>query len=344
MEDQYDIPLDQAVSNKIVNLNAITPRVPKFKSRNKGPDDQAHLPMVKMDHSNIYKENDILEEGLVEHIYNLNRDEKRQLAETGEQLEEIRKQVEVITKLQEAVNSRAPGESADLLANTRVIRHGSIGEDHKGNKSQQRIEAEREKYSAKNLFNVRRSKTVLGFETLPHPKKFFTPPIVESEITEEVADHVTVVSDDKSVFIPELKPPPRAKSAKGYLKPTSSSMSGLRPITADVGYTREVDPNDILPPRAKTAVIRSRSRRELEILSRVAPRDDEIIMTFENRRRNMEILGERRRKSHLLELRNQNMELQVKVHNFLRDLERFNKTRQTKTVVKRMEYPRILFP
>ncbi|CAL1538042.1 unnamed protein product [Lymnaea stagnalis] len=314
-----------------------------FKSRNSTAPETSIQSMVKMDHSTIYKENVVLEEGLAEQIGHLKRDERRLLAETGEQLEEIRKQMQVISRLQEAVNSRNPADSTDFLSSTRASRYGNdrqeYGDHGKGNRSQMRIEAEREKFSSKNLFNVRRAKSALGFETLPQ-KKFFQPPVVDMEPFDVFVPDTTESIDEAPASLPEQKPPPRAKSAKGYLKPTSSSQSGMRPVTA--GYVRESKPDDLLPPRAQTAVIRCRSRRELELLSRVAPKEDEIINTFENRKRNMTIISEKRRRSQLLQLRSEREILESKVSDFLMDLERFNRNHQAIKLIKRKDTQGVL--
>ncbi|GFR67450.1 hypothetical protein ElyMa_001997600 [Elysia marginata] len=144
-------------------------------------------PSIKLDYSDTYRENEALDGDLEEHLDGLKRMEKRQLLEKGEQLKEIRKQVEVITRLQEAVNSRKPGASAGMVvsrssrpsiqygrSNSRRMSRPALMEEKteaavpdvdfatlaQATRTQMRIAAEREKY--KNLFNVRRPKTALG--------------------------------------------------------------------------------------------------------------------------------------------------------------------------------------
>lgn len=247
------------------------------------------------------------------------------MAEAGEQLEEIRKQVEVITRLQEAVRNRNPGESVEMLANTRATRYGiDFAELAKASRSQTKLDLEREKFSSKNLFNVRRARSEVGFESLP-AKKFFHPPVIEVEAAYVVQSDLTEADDETKPTLPEPTPE-RAKSSKGYLKPTASSQIGVRPATS--GHFMNTKPDDLLPPRAQTAVYRSRSRRELELLSRVSPQEDEMTFTFDNRRRNLEVLGERRRRSRLEKLRVESSCLQGKVNEFITDIERFNR-RQT---------------
>ncbi|XP_059150183.1 uncharacterized protein LOC131937023 isoform X2 [Physella acuta] len=301
------------------------------RSRGKMAPEHSQKSLLKMDHSNIYKENVVLEEGLMEHIGNIKRDERRIMAEAGEQLEEIRKQVEVITKLQEAVRNRNPGESVDMLTNTRATRYGiDFAELAKTSRSQTKLDLEREKFSSKNLFNVRRARSEVGFESLP-VKKFFHPPVIEVETAPSV---VAEADDETKPALPEPTPE-RVKSSKGYLKPTASSQIGVRPATS--GHFMNSKPDDLLPPRAQTAVYRSRSRRELELLSRVSPQEDDTLLTFDNRRRTMEVLGERRRRSRLEKLRVESSCLQGKVNEFITDIERFNQRQTVKNSLQRRD-------
>ena len=371
--------------------------------------------------------------------------EKRQLLEKGEELKEIRKQVEVITRLQEAVNARKPGQSAGMVASRSSrgsIQYGrsnsrrmsrpnltNLTEEKsdtapvpdvdyatlaQATRTQMRIAAEREKYSAKNLFNVRRPKTALGNYSLidkpsvPQTRLFAGPGVTatngdDKDFTDsnnnvggnDFSDRP--MSSSKNDGSSNNRPSSattrhlqnglrnnyeneniesdvlfrktgihqtrhkRTTSAKGYLRPTTASRGGgplnangnnndnvssaakntidnsgrrpSRPKTA-VGFVtfEEEKPDDLLPPRAKSAVMRSRSRRELELLCRAMdPEVEEAAATaaamLSGDSKEWEMVNERRRRRKLKQLQQEGQELDVRVQRFLSDIDGFNKKR-----------------
>ncbi|CAG5135717.1 unnamed protein product [Candidula unifasciata] len=254
MPGREKIEMAPRAMSKIENLNAIVPRTVKLKPKGRiTPDIRVHS-VMNADYSSIYKENVILEENLEDRLSYIKKNERRALEEKGEELDEMRRQMDVISKLQEAVNSRNPADSLDVLSANKAVRWLN---DNKKSRAQLKIEAEREKFSSRNLFNVRRFHT--GFDFL-HRRKLVPPSAMQ--VASDNKDEGNV--DD--LLKTESPKPERPPQTKGYLKQTFSSTSGLRPMTATITYQREQKEDDILPLRSKSAVLRSRSRRQLELL------------------------------------------------------------------------------
>lgn len=238
------------------------------------------------------------------------------MEEKGEELDEMRRQMEVITKLQEAVNSRNTTDTLDALSAAKSVRFGQQWlNENKKSRAQLKIEAEREKFSSKHMFNVRRFNT--GFDFL-QSRKFIPPSPMQ------IPSDTEKESSDDEVLKNETPKPQKPPQTKGYLKQTFSSTSGLRPMTATVTYQREQKEDDILPPRSKSAVLRSRSRRQLELLCRVTPKEDELEMTADFQI-DWRVVNERRRRQKLQKLQAENEELNNKISHFLMGVDEFNK-------------------
>ena len=364
--------------------------------------------------------------------------------------------MEVITRLQEAVNSRKPGQSAGIVMSRpsrasiqygrasiqhgrASIQHGRASIQHgrsssrrssrpnlveenseaaapdvdfavmaQATRTQMRIAAEREKYSAKNLFNVRRPKTALGTynpmdkPTVPQTRLFAgTAVTTNGDFTDSSNEHGHSRNVDEnnsfsnrplsasrnsgssnsrpatgtnghlqnghgSGFDNENKESDnvffhktgthqsqhvRKTSTKGYLRPTTASRGGghlnmnsdningvnnnrnrpARPKTA-VGFVthEEEKPDDLLPPRAKSAAMRSRSRRQLELLCRAMdPEVEEAAAAaaaiVSGDAKEWEMVNEKRRRRKLKILRQESQELDARVQRFLADIDGFNK-------------------
>ncbi|GFO33360.1 hypothetical protein PoB_005986500 [Plakobranchus ocellatus] len=420
----------------VLGIMAIKKRnfLQRSKSGIKTGSENSLQPSIKLDYSDTYRENDALEGNLEEHLDGLKRMEKRQLLEKGEQLKEIRKQVEVITRLQEAVNSRKPGQSAGLVSsrssrasiqygrsNSRRKSRANMADDiqdvsipdvdfvalSQATKSQMRVAAEREKYSAKNLFNVRRPKTALGNYSANEKHsasqvRFFAGPsnndisnlTSDNGRSERAEDKDTSLIDahknsagfkqrpasatnihlhnglsadgenenkNNDIFFHKTNSHEREAQkkmhTKGYLRPTTASRGGgplnansdhntlagnnditarpVRPKTA-VGFAHhhEDEVDDLLPPRPKSAVMRSRSRRQLELLCRaMEPEVEEAAAAaaaiVSGDAKEWEIINEKRRRRKLNELRKEGQELDIRVQRFLTDIDGFNKRRSS---------------
>ncbi|RUS88676.1 hypothetical protein EGW08_003571 [Elysia chlorotica] len=436
-----------SLPKRVENLNAPNGRAPRSKSSIKMGSENSLQPSVKLDYSDTYRENEALDGDLEVHLNGLKRMEKRQLLEKGEQLKEIRKQVEVITRLQEAVNSRKPGHSAGMVvsrasrpsiqygrastqygrSNSRRASRPALVEEKsepavpdidfavvaQATRTQMRIAAEREKYSAKNLFNVRRPKTALGNysmidkPTVPQTRLFAGPAVTTNSDNRDFTDssndngqsrrldeniHNRPMSSSKNSVSSNNRPATassghlinghgsgydnensvsddiffhksgfqqnrqgRKTPVKGYLRPTTASRGGgqlnvnsdntndfnnnnnnhsnrrVRPKTAVGFVTRDEEkPDDLLPPRAQSAVMRSRSRRQLELLCRAMdPEVEEAAAAaaaiVSGDAKEWELVNEKRRRKKLKKLRQEGQELDARVQRFLTDIDGFNK-------------------
>lgn len=224
--------------------------------------------------------------------------------------------MEEITKLQEAVNSRNPGDTIDLLSSLRSALHAKqwAGEERR-NRYLLKIQAERDKFSAKNLFNSRRFRRSSGLDFITSKK--FVAPSARAVQGDDEDEHRFV--DAAVNTSPKAQKPTATKS---YLKGTFSSMSGLRPLTAAVTYYREAKEDDLLPPRSKSGILRSRSRRQLELLCRVNFKEDEPEVTADFQI-DWRVVNEKRRRKRLQQVKTDNEGIQVKVNNFLEDVDKF---------------------
>ncbi|XP_035825155.1 uncharacterized protein LOC106011504 [Aplysia californica] len=308
---------------------------------------------IEMDYSDTYRENDVLEVDLEDTLQNLQKDENRALAEKGEQIEELRRQIEMISRLQEVVKTQANADPTDMLHASRATRYGvdlegsEFREVSKMSKAQLRIMAERERFSAKNLFNNRRRVANSGHELnsrlLPTTALHTPPDHVVRPLSREgqgeghksgcgSRSNNNVNNNSSNNTRPlNLRPssmpgrtrPKSAVSGKGYLRDTQASQKG-RPMTAGANRSDDVIKyDDLLPPRSQSA-FRSRSRRELELLSRLQPREDENALD-EDGKTNWRVVLESRRRRRLQELRTEGEKLQGRVHSFLSEMDRFNK-------------------
>uniref|UniRef100_A0A0B6ZJZ6 Uncharacterized protein n=1 Tax=Arion vulgaris TaxID=1028688 RepID=A0A0B6ZJZ6_9EUPU len=301
---------------RIENLNALVLRTTKFNSNRKmAPDLGLHNGM-KMNYSAIHKENEILEDHLEDHLLQIKKNERRAMEEKGGELDEIRRQMDVIIKLQEAVNSRNPCDSTDILSTARMTKFGRQWGEKRPNRALAKIQAERNKFSSKNLFNGRKISNSPGIDF----NKLV--PTSGMQIPSDNEDD-GIYSNTSKIQSSSAKPQKHIQN-KGYLKETFSSLAGSRPMTAGVAYERVQKEDDILPPRAKSAVLRSRSRRQLELLCRVTPNEDELEVTPDFKV-DWKVINEKRRRLKLQQLKEEHAEIQDRVLNFLRDVDTFNK-------------------
>lgn len=291
--------------------------------------DKAELP-VKLDYSDTYRENDQLDLDLFEHLAELHRAQRRRQCDRDEELEVARASADKILRLKTTVSSREGESPNDVFPQEMRApqRKHSVSESEdeagattvlvKSTLSDRRIAKERDRYSAKNLFNVvrrRGSKPCLGegnnATTIRMP--------MDSPNGLRTASAPTACRQQvvQTVVQPHSRPGSyRAPADCGYGAAAASSLNARRATSAPPGsFSKRLYGNS-----DETMVRRPRSRRELERLCslKIDPFEEESVYSQRTSNGNS--------KTEVLEnLRKHNSELQSKVSDFIKQLEIFNK-------------------
>lgn len=241
------------------------------------------------------------------------------MAEKGEELNGIRLELLEITELQSAVNSRQPGDLSTVVSDIRNFHYNrdtSLAHFTKTTRARMRLEAEREKFSSKSLFNVSRWKKSSGFDFGTSPKFVSLSEEqgkvdAESRVQCDSEDNANEKDNDKMLT---------SRCTTSSIRNAMIMQHGLRSLSAHDEYRRERHVSAVLSALPAT-VPRSRSRRELEKLCRLVPEHENTI----HRKVDWDVIYKTTRRHKLQQLKVENQDLQSKIRNFVDELDRLNK-------------------
>ncbi|BFZ09196.1 hypothetical protein BsWGS_12235 [Bradybaena similaris] len=274
---------------------------------------------MKVDYSDIHRENEVLEGSLQEHLEHISWNERKTLAEKGVELDGIRCELLEITELQTAVNSRQRGDLSNVVSDIRNIRYNrdtSLARFTKTTRARMRLEAEREKFSSKSLFNVSRWKKTSGFD-FGASSKFGTLPEEQDKVDAE--RRVQCDSEDTG-NVKDNGKMLTSQCTTSSITNTRIMQRGLSSLSAHDGNKRQRHVNAVLSARPAT-VPRSRSRRELEKLCRLVPEHEHTI----HLKVDWDFVSRTTRRHKLQQLKAENRDLQGKIRNFVDELDRLSK-------------------
>ncbi|XP_067675006.1 putative uncharacterized protein MYH16 [Haliotis asinina] len=252
--------------------------------------------VVKLDYSVTYRDNDNLEDDLTSHLESLQRVHFRVKKDKDDEIQNLKKDVENIQSLREVVNQRDTSkEISNIFSKSNKDQEEGGNGTSETSRVSRRLQKERERFSAKNHFNVILPKWN-PLSDISDRKQYAPVSVPIQKVT------VTTPTDDNR----------RHSKTKGYLQMTSSSRHRLaRPMSVPA----KMDSSKSYGSDITRSQSASRSRRQLEELSRIelSWSEPQIFTAFDQRQ------------GFLLDLKKHQRHLQTKVSNFVTDMDRFNK-------------------
>ncbi|XP_071114264.1 uncharacterized protein [Haliotis cracherodii] len=269
-----------------------------------------NLRVVKLDYSVTYRDNDSLGDNLTSHLESLQKVHFRVNKDKDDVIQNLKKDVEKIQSLREVVNQRDTSKEISNIfskSNKDQEEGGNGTSSSETSRVSRRLQKERERFSAKNHFNVVLPKWN-PLSDISDRKQFAPVSVPIQKVT------VTTPTDDNR----------KQSRPKGYLQMTSSSRHRLaRPMSVPA----MVDSSKPYTNEATRSQSASRSRRQLEELSRIelSWSEPKLFTPFDQRQ------------GFLMDLKKHQRHLQTKVSNFVTDMDRFNKRNKKDALAKYLD-------
>ncbi|XP_046361954.2 uncharacterized protein LOC124139027 [Haliotis rufescens] len=269
-----------------------------------------NLRVVKLDYSVTYRDNDSLGDNLTSHLESLQKVHFRVNKDKDDVIQNLKKDVEKIQSLREVVNQRDTSKEISNIfskSNKDQEEGGNGTSSSETSRVSRRLQKERERFSAKNHFNVVLPKWN-PLSDISDRKQFAPASVPIQKVT------VTTPTDDNR----------KQSRPKGYLQMTSSSRHRLaRPMSVPA----MVDSSKPYSSEATRSQSASRSRRQLEELSRIelSWAEPKLFTPFDQRQ------------GFLTDLKKHQRHLQTKVSNFVTDMDRFNKRNKKDALAKYLD-------